>query len=123
MAVLPEAGAACAAAGVGRRVAAAASPAAAGPAVPMKPRRSRSMVMHISFAVGYEVAEGRPNTAEPRPSPPFPVTPAKAGVHSSAIGLSGRWIPAFAGMTRKERTDFLSFHEDPSGLQQREGDE
>ncbi len=30
----------------------------------------------------------------------FPVViPAKAGIHSSAWGMAGRWIPAFAGMT------------------------
>ena len=36
-------------------------------------------------------------------SKPTPiVTPAKAGVYSSAITVVERWIPAFAGMTTGE---------------------
>jgi hypothetical protein len=29
----------------------------------------------------------------------YAVIPAKAGIHSSASVLVGKWIPAFAGMT------------------------
>jgi hypothetical protein len=32
-------------------------------------------------------------------NPPIIVIPAKAGIHSSTILPSARWIPAFAGMT------------------------
>ena len=37
--------------------------------------------------------------------PPPPVTPAKAGVHLSAIALIPAWTPAFAGVTMGRALD------------------